>query len=311
MSATTVKPTKTGFEFTTCKLPIGAIVPLKAMRSTTKASQKYRQIVASIRAVGLVECPVVTADAKKKGVYYLLDGLMRLEAVKDLGWQDVECLVSTDDEAYTYNKRINRLSSVQEHKMIVRAVERGVSETSIAEALDIEAGSVRRRFQLLDGICQEAIDLLEDKPCPMAVFDVLKRMKPLRQMEAAELMVGQKNYSSPFVRTILAATPPDQLVATSSKSKEGDISREQIARLERELEAAQRRTKYVEETYGEDNLQLTIAKTYLAKLLRSLHVVNWLRDNRPEYLAEFQEIAEITTLTPRHEAAMPSARANA
>jgi len=121
-------------------------------------------------------------------------------------------------------------------------------------------------------------------------------MKPLRQIEAADLMVGQKNYSSPFVRAILAATPPDQLVAPPGKPKDADISREQIARLERELEAAQRRTRYVEETYGEDNLQLTIAKTYLAKLLRKPRIASWLRNNRPEYLAEFQEIAEISAL---------------
>lgn len=292
----TVKPTKVGFELATRQVPIASIVPLKPLRATAKTSQKYRQIVASIRAVGLVECPVVTPDAKKKGMYYLLDGLMRLEAAKDLGWQEVECLVSTDDESYTYNKRINRLSSVQEHRMIVRAVERGVPDERIAEALDIEARSVRRRFRLLEGVCQEAIDALADKPCPMAVFDVLKRMKPLRQIEAADLMVGQKNYSSPFIRAILAATPPDQLVAAHGKSKDVDISREQIARLERELEAAQRRTRYVEETYGEDNLQLTIAKTYLAKLLQKPRVTKWLRVNRPEYLAEFQEIAEIATL---------------
>ena len=292
----TVKPTKVGFELATRQVPIASIVPLKPLRATAKTSQKYRQIVASIRAVGLVECPVVTPDTKKKGAYYLLDGLMRLEAAKDLGWQELECLVSTDDEAYTYNKRINRLSSVQEHKMIVRAVERGVPDERIAEALDIEARSVRRRFRLLEGICQEAIDSLADKPCPLAVFDVLKRMKPLRQIEAADLMVGQKNYSSPFIRAILAATPPDQLVAPRGKSKEADISREQIARLERELEAAQRRTRYVEETYGEDNLQLTIAKTYLARLLQKPRITNWLRTNRPEYLAEFQEITEITTL---------------
>lgn len=292
----TVKPTKVGFELATRQVPIVSIVPLKPLRATAKTSQKYRQIVASIRAVGLVECPVVAPNTKKKGMYYLLDGLMRLEAAKDLGWQEIECLVSTDDESYTYNKRINRLSSVQEHRMIVRAVERGVPDERIAEALDIEARSVRRRFRLLEGICQEAIDSLADKPCPMAVFDVLKRMKPLRQIEAAELMVGQKNYSSPFVRAILAATPPDQLVVTPGKPKEADISREQIARLERELEAAQRRTRYVEETYGEDNLQLTIAKTYLARLLQKPRITNWLRTNRPEYLAEFQEIAEVTTL---------------
>ena len=54
----------------------------------------------------------------------------------------MECLVSTDDEAFTYNKRISRLAAVQEHKMILRAIERGVPEEKIAKALNINVQSV-------------------------------------------------------------------------------------------------------------------------------------------------------------------------
>lgn len=285
-----------GFERETRLIPLSAILPLKALRPTTKQSQKYRQIAASIRAVGLVECPVVVPNAKKRGTYLLLDGLLRLEVIKEIGWPEVECLISTDDEAYTYNKRISRLASVQEHKMIVRAVERGVPEARIAEALDLEVKTIHRRFRLLDSICPEVVEQLADKPCPMLVFESLRRMKPMRQMEAAELMVGQKNYSSPFIRTILAATPSDQLATPVAKNKEQDVTRGQIARLERELEAAQSRTKYVEDTYGEDNLQLTIARSYLAKWLKNPKIVRWLATYQPEYLAEFQEITEIDSL---------------
>ncbi|RCS31572.1 RepB plasmid partition [Rhodanobacter denitrificans] len=285
-----------GFELDTRVIPLSAILPLKALRPTTKQSQKYRQIAASIHAIGLVECLVVVPNPDKDGSYFLLDGLLRLEIIKELGWKEVECLISTDDESYTYNKRISRLASIQEHRMIVRAVERGVPEEKIAKALDMELGSIRRRFRLLDGICREAIEQLSDKPCPMAVFDQLKRMKPMRQLEAAELMTGQRNYTTPFIKAILAATHDEQLVKPRRDKQGQDISREQIARLERELEAAQNRTRYAEEAYGEDNLQLTIAKSYLAKLLKNSRVLAWLELHEPEYLAEFQEIAEIDSL---------------
>jgi hypothetical protein len=33
--------------------------------------------------------------------------------------------LARDDEAFTYNKRVNRLSIVQEHFMILRAIDRG------------------------------------------------------------------------------------------------------------------------------------------------------------------------------------------
>ena len=49
-----------------------------------------------------------------------------LEALRELAAQNALCLISTDDEAYTYNKRVNRLATVQEHFMILRALERGV-----------------------------------------------------------------------------------------------------------------------------------------------------------------------------------------
>ena len=49
-------------------------------------------------------------------------------ALKELGRECVSCLVSRDDEAYTYNKYINRLSAIQEHCMILKALQAGVSE---------------------------------------------------------------------------------------------------------------------------------------------------------------------------------------
>ena len=139
--------------------------------------------------------------------------------------------------------------------------------------------------------------LLEDKHCPLTTFELLKQMKPIRQMEAAELMVGQGNYTAGFARAILAATPDDQRVPSRKQAiNTGDISREQIARLERELATIQQRTRCVEESYGADNLTLTVTKTYLAKVLDRSQIVRWLKEKRPDYLAEFQAIAEISSL---------------
>lgn len=172
------------------------------MRPGTKEGKKYAQIVSSVRAIGLVEAPVVTPDKKRPGAYFLLDGHLRIEALRDLSVNEVECLVSTDDEAYTYNKRLNRLAAVQEHRMIVRAVERGVPAERIAEALDLDVGTIQRRFRMLNGICAEAVELLKDTTCPLIVFELLRRMAPIRQVEAAELMIGQNNFSSMFAAFI-------------------------------------------------------------------------------------------------------------
>jgi hypothetical protein len=54
-------------------------------------------------------------------------------------------LIAEDDEAYTYHKRINRLATVQEHFMVVRAIELGVSEDKLAKTLDLDIKAIQRR----------------------------------------------------------------------------------------------------------------------------------------------------------------------
>jgi hypothetical protein len=281
-----------GFELETIRIPVSSIIPLKQFRAATKKTQKFLQIAASIRTVGVVEPLVVSPVKNRKSQYYLLDGLLRLEVLKEMGEQEVECLVSTDDEAYTYNKRISRLASVQEHKMVVLAMERWVPPEKLAAALNLEVVSIKRRFRLMAGVCREAEELLSDKPCPMLTFEIIKKMKPLRQVEVAELMIGQQNYSSQFARALLHATQAEQLVSPKTNARKKDVARDQILKLERELSSLQTKSMFAEETFGIDNLVLTVAKGYLAKLIGKPKVAAWLGKNTPEYLAEFRKIAE-------------------
>src|SRR3979490_2413915 len=137
-------------------IPIASILPVKAIEKTAKSSHKYRQIAASIREIGLVEPPVVIQDSRNANSYLLLDGHLRIEVLRDLGQTEVECLISTDDEAFTYNKRVSRLSPVQEHRMIAKAIERNVPRDKIARALNINVSSVSRKIHLLNGIWEEA-----------------------------------------------------------------------------------------------------------------------------------------------------------
>jgi hypothetical protein len=294
-----IKTIKLAFESDGIHLQLSQLVPLKTTRPDTKESKKYAQILRSVKAIGLVEAPVVSRDPTNPGTFFLLDGHLRIEALKDLGIDQVECLVATDDETYTYNKRINRLVPVQEHRMVVRAIQRGVPEEQIAEALGLEVTSVRRRARMLDGICPEAVQLLTNAPCPFRVFDILRQMRSIRQIEAAELMLGQQNFTAVFARALLVATAENQLVPEArSKPQEPSSAKEQITRLERELVSLQSQIKSVEDDYGIDNLHLTVAKGYVAKLLGNARVVRWLAQNRHEYLAELQSVAEIETVAP-------------
>lgn len=295
-------PVKLSFEDETRRIPLSDLIALKTLRAGVKESKKYAQILSSVRAIGLVEAPVVTPNPSDVGRYFLLDGQLRVEALRDLGVTEVECIISTDDESYTYNKRINRLAAIQEHRMIRRAIERGAPEEKTAEALGLEVASIHRRSRMLNGICREAIEILKDAPCPMAVFDIIRRMSSIRQIEVAEFMIGQNNFTVVLAKAALAATPESQLVKVPAK-RPASISSEQMARMERELASLQMQVKSVEDRYGVDNLHLTVARAYIRTLLGNDRVARWISQHRPEYLNELQAIGEIETIAPLPEAA--------
>jgi hypothetical protein len=257
-----------------------------------KRSPKYRQIAASVAEIGLVEPPVVARARDGQGKFLLLDGHLRLEVLRDRGFVDVECLVSTEDEAFTYNKRVNRIAIIQEHRMILKAIENGVSEARIAKALNVDVASIRRRRKLLDGICTEAVDLLKEKHLTLNSFSELRKLAPLRQIEAAELMIAMNNFSNSYVRSLVAATPRNQLAAGYTPRPPKGLSDEQLALMERESASLAREFKVAEQTYGTDHLDLVLTVGYLSKLLRNGRVVGYLAKHFQELLFEFQRITE-------------------
>jgi hypothetical protein len=57
---------------------------------------------------------------------------VRLEILKSIGISDVKCLLSTDDEAYTYNRHVNHIPPIAQHFMLLEALKNGLTEERIA-----------------------------------------------------------------------------------------------------------------------------------------------------------------------------------
>ena len=279
------------FEPEPVHIAIADISPLRLVPEAMKRTKKYGQIRTSIQYSGLAEPPVVARDRSEAGKYLLLDGHLRLAVLQELGQVDVVCLIATDDEAYTYNKRVNRLAIVQEHQMILKAVERGVPEDVIAKVLDVNIANIRMKRRLLEGICPEAVELLKDKHVPMNTFTELRKMKPIRQIEAAQLMVAMNKYSIAYAKSLVGATPPAQLI-DAEKSKLGGLSDTQIALMEQESANLDREFRLLEESYGTDHLDLVVATGYVRRLMENVRVVRYMAQTHPELLAEFQKISE-------------------
>ncbi len=273
------------------------ICPLYAVQKDTKETVKCIQISASIREIGLVEPLVVAQDRSEPDNYMLLDGHLRHAILLDMGEEYALCQISTDDEAFTYNKRISRLATIQEHKMILMAVRRGVPEERLARALNINIKTLQEKRRLLDGICPEAAELLKDKQVTLTSFRILRKMKPLRQIEAAELMVTMNKYTVNYARSLLAATPEGQLINPNKPKASKGVSRQQLDLMERESANLERELRLVEDTYGTDHLDLVLARGYVSKLISNRRIARYLELHHTEFLPEFEKLTESESLT--------------
>jgi hypothetical protein len=125
---------------------------------------------------------------------------------------------------------------------------------------------------------------------------VLRKMKPMRQIEAADLMQSVSNFSSSYAKALLAATKQADLAKPERPKRVSGMSAEQMARMEREMETLHRDFKAIEASYGEDVLHLVIASGYLAKLVSNRRIEKYLLLNSPEILERFRAIIASASL---------------
>jgi ParB-like chromosome segregation protein Spo0J len=285
---------KIAFERKVLLIELNSILPSKILTPRVKDSSRYKRIVASVAQLGLIEPLSVTRQSD--GSFLRLDGHVRFAALRQQGNSRARCVVADDDEAFTYNKRINRLAPIQEHYMIVRALERGVPEERLARALDVDVTIIRHRRRLLTGISEEAAALLKEAPIGHATFRLLRRMKPLRQMEVAELMASANNYSHNYAKALLATTKPIDLHRPDELTKATGLSPEQMARLEREMSAISHDYKELEASYGDDMLVLVVTAGYLERLISKPDIERFLSTRHPEFLENFRAIVSASSL---------------
>lgn len=285
-----------GFELDPIVVHIEKILPSRKTPVAVTSSRKYSQIRSSIEEVGLIEPLSVRPAQPETSQYILLDGHIRLLVLKELGFHEIACLIAVDDESYTYNSRINRLSTIQEHHMICRAIDRGVTVERLSKALNLNPCTIERKASLLVGICPEAAELLKDKQFSTDLVRVLRKMKPTRQIECVELMVSANTITVTYAEAMLVATPADMLVEGKKPKRLSGISSEQMAKMEREMSNLQNQYKLVEQTYGQDVLNLVLAKGYLTKLLENPSVTRYLRQKYSELLGTFERIIQTVSL---------------
>lgn len=279
-----------GFEMRRVTLPLAKILPVRPFNNPGKSIIRYKSIVTSIKEVGLIEPLVVYPKKGKDRTYLLMDGHLRYHALKELGIDQAECLISLDDESYTYNARINRLSPIQENTMILKAVRNGVSIARIAAALNLKVSVIKERMNLLKGIHADAVELLKSVQMSPCTLRIMKRVKALRQIEMAEMMVKMNDFTISYAEGLFMVTPKEQLV-NPEKPKSRTLSSEEVVRMEQEMESLEADFKTIEENYSENMLNLTVIRGYVKKLLENGKVVRFLSAKYQDVFTEFERVA--------------------
>jgi hypothetical protein len=172
--------------------------------------------------------------------------------------------------------------------------ERTVDTARYLEECDSAESAAAVAQRLLDGICPEAAELLRTRNISMPAIWILKKMRPIRQIEAAELMITMNKFTASYAKSLLTATPTSQLVECARRKSAKGYG-EQVILMEREAATLNRQFKAAERSYGSDQLQLVLAQGYLVRLLGSAVVVRYLADRQPEFLSHFQKMANEST----------------
>jgi hypothetical protein len=277
------------------QIPLDKILPSRRLPGTVPGSVKFRQILSSIQSVGVIEPLSVSPSDTVREQYLMLDGHVRLLALQELGAATAPCLVATDDEAYTYNSRINRLSSIQETRMLQQAVAKGVSKERLAKSLTIDISSLLKKLKLLDGICPEAAELLKDRQFSPEISRLLRKMKATRQIDCVALMLEANSLTVNYAEALLATTPVDLLV-TGTKPEMRGVTPEQMIKMEREMENLQGQYKLIEDNYADDVLNLVVALGYLGKLLANESVSCFIKQLQPDIHEQIVSLVAINSL---------------
>jgi len=287
---------KSVFEKEMRSLPLDVLLPTRDVKPSDRCFGKYKMILSTIPKVGLIEPIAVFPCRGRKGLFVVLDGHLRLKALRELGYQEATCLISTEDDPFTYNDKVNRLSAIQENRMIMKAIEQGVREEDIAQSLAVDVDHIRKSLNLLEGIDPVAVEKLKDKPVTAKALRLFKRVKPVRQRDFADLMLTTGDFSFAYAQMMLLATPPEMLLEPDKPKASKALKPEVVAQLEKEMETLERDFRIYQDSYGENTLSLSVIQRYVQRLLENATIKRFLAKNYPEIFEELNVVASMETL---------------
>ena len=268
----------------------GRDIPLVLLRPRHErkiSKREYERIRASILAVGLIEPLLVFPE---DDYYIILNGHQRYRILLELGVETVPCIFAPEKESFTSNRMVNRLSPLQESRMIKKSLDE-LDEKTIATALGITHIAHRLNATLLKQLHPTIAAAFDAETINKACVLELSYVTPKRQEEILRTMENYKDYSVPFARSLVLKTPQHARAKNRTGVKNPWARSEQRkSDLLKKLADAEEKHDFYTTLYRQYSINLLKLVIYVRLLVTKERIAAYLRESHPDILATFQEI---------------------
>lgn len=271
-------------------VPISDLVPLNERDINLKGNRGFRRLVATIRAVGLLEPLAVYPD---NGRYIILNGFLRYKACEELKVSTIPCIIYQDKEAYTFNRMVNNLSGFQEMRMLRKSLEK-IDEKTVARAFGMTTIRHRLAPTLMKELHPKVAKAFEadiiGKTCVKEMIVVC----PQRQVEILREMKSKNNFSMAFLRALILGTPESKRNPNRTPRKPWVKDPEKRKALVARLDEASKQHDFYSALYRRYSSDLLKVCFHIRQLITNSRLSAYLECNHPEILTSFKQIISET-----------------
>jgi hypothetical protein len=185
---------------------------------------------------------------------------------------------------------VNRVSPVQEHRMIAKSLEE-LDEKTIASALGLSGITHRMRNTLLKRLAPEVAAAFDQGAITRTCALELTHVKDDRQVAILEAMKSYNDFSLPFARSLILKTPPPQRAPTKGRKRNPWMKAAQRKTdLLKKLTEAEQKHDFYSRLYKQYTIDLLRLAIYARTLLTNSRIREYLDQHWPRIVARFESI---------------------
>jgi ParB-like chromosome segregation protein Spo0J len=264
-------------------IPIAKLQPLRERKISKR---EYEKIKASIKAVGLLEPLVVWPEGDG---YLILEGVQRFRILQEFGVEIVPCVLGIQREAFSANRMVNRVSPVQENRMIAKSLEE-LDERTIAGALGTLGIGYRLKKTLLARLHSSVATAFDHGKITRACAQELTNVKPARQKEILAAMDSYKDYGIAFARSLILKTPPPLREGRRRKNDPWDRATQRKNDLLKQLTDAEQKHDFYSRLYRQYTIDLLRLAIFVRSLLTNIRVRQYLEQHHRGIVERFEAV---------------------